>query len=68
MVTEQDLIDLIKKDSSSKDFYKACELKLNKLKKEPQKILLIKQLDYFIKMEAWNLGFISLNIRIKLLN
>ena len=56
MVTEQDLIDLIKKDSSSKDFYKACELKLNKLKKEPQKILLIKIIRLFYINGSLELG------------
>ena len=54
MVTEQDLIDLIKKDSSSKDFYKACELKLNKLNNEPQKISINK--NNSLILYKWKLG------------
>ena len=56
MVTEQDLIDLIKKDSPSKDFYKACELKLTKLKNEPQKKILIKIIRLFYLNGSLDLG------------
>ena len=56
IVTEQDLIDLIKKVSSSKDFYKACALKLKKLKNEPQKIILIKIIRLFYINGSLELG------------
>ena len=56
MITEQGLINLIKKDCPSKDFYKACELKLTKLKNEPQKKLLIKIIRLFYSNGSLELG------------